>query len=79
MAFRQGNYEEAKEYLLKALDLKETMADSKYYLGLIYEQEGDLETALDYFIQAHKSKVTGMNTIEKSVIDAKYNEYMGQN
>ena len=78
MAFRQGNYEEAKEYLLKALDLKETMADSKYYLGLIYEQEGDLETALDYFIQAHKSKVTGMNTIEKSVIDAKYNEYMGQ-
>ena len=76
--FRKGNYEEAKELLLKALDLKDTMADSKYYLGLIYESEGDLEHALEYFIAAHKSTITGMNTVERSVIDAKYNEYMQQ-
>ena len=76
MAFRQGRYEEAKELLTKALALRETMADSKYYLGLIYEMEGDLETALDYFIQAHKSKINGMNTVERATVDAKYNEYM---
>lgn len=78
IAFRQGRYEDAKELLLKALDLKETMADSKYYLGLIYEQEGDYESALNYFSAAHKSKITGMNTIEREVVDAKYNEYMNQ-
>ena len=74
--FRKGNYEEAKNLLLKALDLRDSMADSKYYLGLIYEIAGDLETARDFFIAAHECKITGMNTIEREVIDAKYHEYV---
>lgn len=76
IAFRQGRYDDAKELLLKALDLRDTMADSKYYLGLIFEQEGDIETALQYFAAAHKSKITGMNTVEREVVDAKYHEYV---
>ncbi|MFQ9798794.1 MAG: tetratricopeptide repeat protein [Clostridia bacterium] len=43
--YRLGNYEEAESLLLKALDLKETMADSKYYLGMIYESWGETESA----------------------------------
>lgn len=74
--YRKGNYEEAKDLLLKALDLRDTMADSKYYLGLIYEKAGDLETARDFFIAAHECEITGMNTIEREVIDAKYHEYV---
>lgn len=76
IAYRQGRYEEAKNLLLKALDLKDTMADSKYYLGLIYEQAGDRDTARDFFIAAHESDITGMNTVERETIDAKYQEYI---
>ena len=74
--FRKGNYDEAKNLLLKALDLRETMADSKYYLGLIYEIVGDYETARDFFIAAHECEITGMNTVERETIDAKYYEYI---
>ncbi len=74
--FRKGNYEEAKNLLLRALDLKDTMADSKYYLGLIYEAAGDTNTARDFFTAAHESQITGMNTVSRETIDAKYHEYV---
>ena len=76
IAYRKGDYKEAEELFLKALDLRDTMADSKYYLGLIYEQAGDLEAALAYFTAAHNSRITGMNTVTREQVDAKYNEYM---
>ena len=44
--------------------------------GLIYEKEGDIENAINYFAAAHKSKITGMNTVEREVVDAKYHEYV---
>ena len=77
MAYRQGNYEEAEKQFLKALDLKDTMVDSKFHLGLIYESWGDLESAAEYFLAAHQCKITGMNTVSREEVDAKYNEYWG--
>lgn len=73
--YRRGNYEEAEELFLKALDLRDTMADSKYYLGLIREKQGDAESARTFFTAAHNSKITGLNTVTREQVDAKYNEY----
>ena len=73
--FRQGNYEEAEELFLRALDLRDTMADSKYYLGLIREMQGDLESARTFFSAAHNSRITGLNTVTREQVDAKYEEY----
>ena len=73
--FRQGNYEEAEELFLRALDLRDTMADSKYYLGLIREMQGDLESARTFFNAAHNSRITGLNTVTREQVDAKYEEY----
>lgn len=74
--YKKGNMEEAKELFLKALELKETMASSKFYLGLIYEAEGDIEQARNYFTAAHNVTITGMNTVSREEVDAKYMEYL---
>ena len=63
--FRRGNYEEAEELFLRALDMKDTMADSKYYLGMIHEMQGDLEGARIFFTSAHNSRITGLNTVTR--------------
>lgn len=73
--YRKGNYDEAEELFLKALDLRDTMADSKYYLGLIHEKDGDLEGARTFFTAAHNSRITGLNTVTREQVDAKYEEY----
>lgn len=75
IAFRQGNYEDAERYFLKALDLKDTMVDSKYHLGLIYESWGNQELAAEYFAAAHQCNITGMNTVSREQVDAKYEQY----
>ena len=77
IAFRQGNYEEAEKYFSRALDMKDTMVDSKYHLGLIHESWGNLEAAAEYFAAAHQSTITGMNTVSREQVDAKYYEYWG--
>ncbi|MCI8633538.1 MAG: tetratricopeptide repeat protein [Lachnospiraceae bacterium] len=74
--YRQGHYDEAEALFLKALDLRDTMADSKYYLGLIYEKAGDPDAALAYFTAAHNSRITGLNTVTREQVDAKYQEYI---
>ena len=74
--YEQGHMEEAKELFHKALEMKESMASSKYYLGLIYEAEGDVENAKLYFSGAHNANITGMNTVSREQVDAKYNEYL---
>ncbi|MBQ7058152.1 MAG: tetratricopeptide repeat protein [Firmicutes bacterium] len=74
--YEQGHMEEAKELFHKALEMKESLASSKYYLGLIYEAEGDIETARTYFSGAYNSRITGMNTVSREQVDAKYNEYL---
>ena len=76
ISYLKGDLEEAKELFLKALELKETMASSKFYLGKIFEAEGDLEQAKMYFTAAHNSTITGMNTVSREEVDAKYMEYL---
>lgn len=73
--YRRGNYEEAEELFLKALDLRDTMADSKYYLGMIREMQGDYESARTFFTAAHNSRITGLNTVTREQVDAKYEQY----
>ncbi|MCF0136195.1 MAG: tetratricopeptide repeat protein [Lachnospiraceae bacterium] len=73
--YEQGRPEEAEELFLKALELKDTMVSSKYYLGLIAEQKGDADAAADYFTAAHGGTITGLNTITREQVDAKYDEY----
>lgn len=73
--YRLGNYDEAEALFLKALDLRDTMADSKYYLGLIYEKAGDTDAARAYFTAAHNSRITGLNTVTREQVDAKYEQY----
>ena len=77
IAYAQGDLEEAKELFLKALDMRDTMSATKYYLGLIAEQEGDKEMARTYFAAAYNSKVTGINTVSREQVEAKYHQYMG--
>lgn len=76
IAYEQGRMEEAKELFMKALEMKDTLASSKYYLGLIYEAEGDFETARSYFSGAHNSNINGLNTVSREEVDAKYQEYL---
>ena len=83
-AFRYGekltafkSMEEAEKYFIKALDLKDTMVDSKYHLGLIYENWGKLEAAAEYFAAAHQSAINGMNTVTREAVDEKFYEYWG--
>ena len=76
--YRQGEKEEALELFLKALDLKETMVATKYYLGLLSEENGDIESARSYFTAAHNSTITGINTVTREEVDAKYNEYLNK-
>lgn len=73
--YRQGNLEEAESLFLKALELRDTMVDSKFYLGLIHEKQGDAEGARTFFTAAHNSKITGLNTVTREQVDAKYEQY----
>lgn len=78
IAYRSGDYDEAEKMFLRALRIKDTLADSKYYLGMIYESRENYEEAAQYFLLAHKSPLTGMNTIAPETIEEKYQEYFGE-
>lgn len=69
-----GESEKAIRYFEKGLRYKE-MIDSKYYLGLLYEEEGDIDTAKEFFQEAYNSKINGLNTITREEVDTKYNQY----
>ncbi len=73
--FRQNNFEDAKTAFLKALEYKETMVDSLYYLGIIYEEEGDYDKAFECFSKAKKCNVSTLNTVTMEQILEKYKKY----
>ena len=56
----QGNYEEALEYELKALSIREKLSDQLKIantlnnIGIIYDERGDFKDALGYYHQARK-------------------------
>ncbi len=73
--FRQKNFEDAKAAFLKALKYRENMVDSLYYLGVIYENEGNSDKAFEYFSKAKKCNISTLNTITKEQIMEKYTKY----
>ncbi|MCL2619599.1 MAG: tetratricopeptide repeat protein [Defluviitaleaceae bacterium] len=73
--YHQGKTEEAREAFIHALSLRETMADSNYFLGLIHEADGDTDTATEYFRKAAISPIGFFNTITQEQADAKYEEH----
>ena len=76
IAYREGNLEDAEMHFRHAMELKDTMVDSKYHLGLIYEAWGEYELAAEYFQLAHKCDITAINTLSREQVDAKYEEYL---
>jgi len=73
--FRQQKFNDAKAAFLKAIKYRETMVDSLYYLGVIYENDGDYDKAFEYFSKANKCNVSALNTITKEQILEKYQKY----
>lgn len=73
--YRQNKLDLAEENFLKALELKNTMVDSKYYLGLIYEEKDDIEKAKFYFEEAFNCNINGLNTVTPEQVEEKHNKY----
>lgn len=74
--FTLGEYDEAKDYFKKALAQRDNLADSLYYLGVIYlnEDTKDLTQAKNYLERARACNVSVMNTITDEMIEAKLQE-----
>ncbi len=72
--YRQGQFEKAEEYFLKALEYKD-MVDSKYFLGIIYEKQGNRDLAEEYFRRAYDTKISRFSTVSKEELQEKFREY----
>jgi tetratricopeptide (TPR) repeat protein len=48
----QGNYEEAKQYFLKSLDINDKYANAHYGIGNIYQKENDIYASFESTIKA---------------------------
>ena len=55
--YKQGNYDKALKYLLKAIELNQDIAVSYYHLGMVYFKQGDKIAAKDYLQKAINKKV----------------------
>ncbi|MDR2168342.1 MAG: tetratricopeptide repeat protein [Clostridiales bacterium] len=73
--FKQEDFSRARNAFEQALSLKESLADSNYFMGIICEQEGEKEQAAEYFRKAAISPFAFFNSITQEQADAKYNEY----
>lgn len=66
--FNQNLIAEAKEAFLKALEYRETMVDSLYYMGQISEKENNIKEAINYYTRASKCNISAMNTVTLEAI-----------
>lgn len=57
------DYVKAKEYFIKAIDLKDTTVESLYYLALIRKSEGKIDEARELLEKASGCYISGLNTI----------------
>lgn len=57
IAYKQDDYEKAKQILLKVHTLKPDIAASNYHLGMVYFKLGDKSRAKEFFQKAVDSKV----------------------
>jgi len=67
----QGDLTQAKESFAKALAYKPTLVDSLYYMGLLHEQENDLEAARSYYKRAVEAPISALNTVTTAQITEK--------
>ncbi|MFV0503616.1 MAG: tetratricopeptide repeat protein [Lachnospirales bacterium] len=72
---KKGESRMAKECFLKALEYKETLVDSLFYLGVIYEAEGNDDEAKAYFIKASNADITSLNTVTKDDIEERLKKF----
>ncbi len=56
IAYKQGNYEKARQALVKANELNPDIAVSHYHLGMVYFKQGDKNAAKDYLQKAVNKK-----------------------
>jgi len=72
--YMMGKPSEAKEYFLKAEALKDDQASTLYYLGCIFQQEGDVNAAREKFKKALDCKLNSLSTVSKEAIQKKLND-----
>lgn len=72
--FQQNRYEEALETFLRAIGLKDSTAETFYYLGKIYEKQYDYNQSEEAFEQA----IAALNeAIARDPSNPKYQAYLG--
>lgn len=69
--FKQNEPNIAKQHFLKAVGYRDGLVDSNYFLGVIFENEGDIETSQTYFKKASICQIDRFNTVTKQQIDDK--------
>ena len=72
IAWKKGNMVQAKVMFEKALAVDDTMVSPKYHLGILAEEQGDMETAAKYFRSAFESGVTGLSTVSRQQVEEKF-------
>lgn len=70
--FKQNSLSEAKEHFKKALSIKD-LPDSLYFLGIIYEKEGNRKNAKSCYEKALKCNISALNTVTKEDIEERLN------
>jgi len=71
ISLAQGDLTRAKEAFAKALAYKPTLVDSLYYMGVLHEQEGDMDAAKSYYKRAAEAPISALNTVTAAQITAK--------
>lgn len=75
IAWGKEDKEQAKLLFEKALAENEAMVSPKYYLGMLAEEEGNLDTAENYFRMALSSGITGLSTISRHQVEERLCRY----
>ena len=64
--YRLGQYDEAEEYLLKAIHSQRAIAENYYHYALVQIAKGDEDAALDYLKKAAKMNINTLSGITRS-------------
>ena len=77
ICYKTGDATGAKQNFIAALQKTENLADANYYLGMIYEAQGDETTAREHFRKAHICTIGLFNSITADDCLKKYKQYFG--
>lgn len=73
-AYRSGNLSEAREYLEKAVNSKQPIAENYYHYAKVLKDAGDREQALKYARMADSMTVNALSGIKKSDVSSLVSE-----